>query len=331
VKVWVAGASGLLGHAFRRVLERREIPGVWSGREVDITDAGAVLAFAAREQPTHVINCAGYTRVDDAESDEAAAFAVNATGAGNVARAALEAGALLVHVSTDYVFDGAGQSPYREEDACSPVGSYGRTKREGERRVLEVFGGAGPAETASTGPDATAPAPGGEEAGRVFIVRTSWLFGEGGDNFVTTMLRLMREREVIEVVADQRGRPTYTRDFAKAALVLTGVIGRTRHGSPAEPQSAAPGGLYHFANANDTTWHGFASEIQRQAVGLGLTPSVRAIAPIGTAASGRRAPRPANSVLATDRIEVALGETPRPWQAALADYLEGMIDDRPAS
>jgi dTDP-4-dehydrorhamnose reductase len=319
VKVWVTGASGLLGQAFRHILERREIPAVPTGREVDVRDAGAVRAFAAKERPTHVINCAGYTRVDDAEADEAAAFAVNAAGAGNIARAAREIGALLVHFSTDYVFDGASRSPYREGDACSPAGAYGRTKREGERRVLEAFGMSG------------APAPGGEEAGRAYIVRTSWLFGPGGDNFVTTMLRLMREREVIEVVADQHGRPTYTRDLVNAALVLAGVIERTRHHSPPELHSRAPGGIYHFANANATTWHGFASEIQRQAIDLGLAPCVRTITPVATEASGRRAPRPAYSILATDRIEAALGEAPRPWQAALADYLEGMVNGRAAS
>ena len=268
-------------------------------QELDITDAARVDAYAETNGFTHVINCAAYTAVDRSESEEAAAYAVNAAGPHHLARAAARADAALLHVSTDYVFDGNARQPYREGDLCNPLGVYARSKREGELRVLETR-----SEGRSDRP--------------VYILRTSWLYGEGGSNFVATMLRLMAERRELRVVADQRGRPTYTRDLAEAVLKLLGL----------EVGAAAPvpdGGVYHFANRGETSWHEFATailDLGRQRGHRLVTQSIEAIT---SADYPVPAPRPAYSVLATEKIEAALGYAPRPWQDALGDYLDRIV------
>jgi dTDP-4-dehydrorhamnose reductase len=246
--------------------------------ELDIADATAVLEFVEQHHFTHIVNCAAYTRVDEAETELEAARAVNAIGPSNLAHAAARTGAHLVHISTDYVFDGRSSEPYAEDAPCAPRTAYGRTKREGEELVAVAF-------------------------------------GEGGHNFVTTMLALMAEREVLRVVGDQHGRPTYTRDLAEAALGLAGIVPR---GAPAES------GFYHFANAGATTWHAFAEQILRVGRALGFSLRTHTIEPVSTAAFPRPAPRPAYSVLSTRRFEHALGRAPRSWQDALAEYLDNL-------
>jgi dTDP-4-dehydrorhamnose reductase len=221
-----------------------------------------------------VINCAAYTKVDACEANEAEAHAINAIGAGHVAK--LARGKIAVHVSTDYVFDGSATTPYREDAPTGPINAYGRTKLAGEQAFLEAND-------------------------RGHVVRTSWLFGAAGPSFVGTMLRVLATKPEVRVVDDQRGRPTASVDLAAAVIAIA---------------LRTPGpGIYHFANAGDVTWFGFASAIKD----LARLPAT--LVPITTADYPTPAKRPAWSVLATDKLERAVGIVPRPWRDALIEQL----------
>jgi dTDP-4-dehydrorhamnose reductase len=214
----VTGAGGMLGADLVRVLDDRQVTALRRG-DLDITDAAAVREAVAGHDV--VINTAAFTNVDAAETDEPAAFAVNASGAGNVAHAATAVGARLVHVSTDYVFDGTGTRPYAEDAPRAPLGAYGRSKAAGEELVLRHPG--------------------------VYLVRTAWLYGEHGSNFARTMLRLAGERDTVSVVTDQVGQPTWSRDLAVAIVRLL--------------DAEAPFGIYHGTNAGEASWFDFARAI----------------------------------------------------------------------
>ncbi|MBX3194002.1 MAG: dTDP-4-dehydrorhamnose reductase [Microbacteriaceae bacterium] len=216
MKYLILGGRGMLGTDLRALLRERDTVAPQSA-ELDIRDAAAVTAAATGMDV--VINAAAYTHVDDAESHEDEARAVNALGAEHAARAAAEAGAAFVQVSTDYVFDGAGSEPYREDAPRHPLGAYGRTKAEGEERVLGAH-----------------PAP--------YIVRTAWLYGKAGRNFARTILTLAGQRDTVQVVNDQLGQPTWSADLASWILALV--------------RAEAPAGIYHGTNAGSTTWFGFA-------------------------------------------------------------------------
>lgn len=290
---WLIGAKGMLGQAVARRLDAANISHVDSDIEVDVTSRDAVFAFARAQAPRWVINCAAYTRVDDAETDYARALAVNGDAVAHLADACLEIGAGLVHVSTDYVFDGKAHRPYRADDVTAPLGAYGRSKLAGEEAIV-------------------ARIPRGL---RGLVVRTSWLFGEGGKNFVLTMLRLIAEREKLRVVADQHGRPTYTRDLAQALIALTDL----------EPgHSGAEPGIYHFANAGEVSWHAFTESIRELAREQGLPIKASLIEAISTSEYPLPAPRPAYSVLATDKIEPYLPAPIRPYRAALNEYISAL-------
>lgn len=269
--IWLVGGAGMLGQAVAARLEGE--PFVSTDREVDITDERAVASFAAEHQPNAILNCAAYTAVDAAEEHEAEATRINGDGPAVLARTCPEA--TLVHVSTDYVFAGDGERPYREDDPVAPLNAYGRSKRVGEKAVL-----AHP---------------------RGIVVRTAWLFGEGGPNFVRSMRKLMGERARLTVVDDQRGRPTYAGDLAAALVALTG---------------RAPG-IYHYANAGECTWHGFALAIAEEARALGAQLKVETIDPVTSDAFPRPAKRPAYSVLDTTKVTEALGVSPPSWREGL--------------
>lgn len=290
----------MLARALASRLDALGVSHIATDVDMDIGELERLLAFAREHRPTAILNAAAYTRVDDAEANEAVANRVNAEGAGNLARAALEVGARLLHYSTDYVFDGTAQSPYREDAPTAPRSAYGRSKLGGEQRLLATL--------------ATAPELG-------YVVRTSWLFGAGGPNFVKTMVGLMRDKEELRVVQDQHGRPTYTVDLADASLRLLGFGAA----APATP------GIYHFANGGPTSWHGFASSILEACRALGLPVKTKQIVPVTTAEFPRPAPRPAYSVLDTTRIEHALGYAPRHYLDTLPDYLtrEFAASERP--
>jgi dTDP-4-dehydrorhamnose reductase len=303
VKIWLVGAAGMLGQAVARQLNRLDVATEATDLELDIGRSAEVMHFARRHRFSHIVNCAAYTRVDDAEEDEERATVVNADGPANLGMAAAETGATLLHLSTDYVFDGTAAVPYPETAPCAPLGAYGRSKRAGELRLMETT-----SESTATWPH--------------YIVRTSWLFGEGGGNFVATMLGLMHRHERLRVVADQHGRPTYAADLARAVLDLLGV-------SPAAESAPATPGVYHFANRGATTWHGFARGILEQARAHRFPVRTKTIEPVDTTTFPRPAPRPAYSVLATDKIQTALGYEPRRWQEALAEYLRNVKNEYP--
>lgn len=283
MKVWIIGGTGMLGFALQGTLSARGHTVLSSGSDVDMTDASALAAFADRFAPTHVILSAAHTGVDKCESEVERATRLNADGPGVVGALVRARGLGAVHVSTDYVFSGVGTTPWREDDATGPTSAYGRTKLAGEARFLDACGGA--------------------------VVRTSWLFGPHGACFPATMLRLMREREELRVVADQVGRPTYTFDLAEA---LVDVLERKL------------AGIYHWANAGETSWHGFATAVRAGALARGLPIKAHTIHPITTAEYPTPAKRPAYSVLSTEKIEAALGTSPRPWQRALDSYLDAV-------
>ena len=287
VKVWIPGGTGMLGRAVQDRLREDAVAHVATGSAVDVANRDAIRRFVDETTPSHIINCAAYTAVDDAENEREAAERVNTTGAGHLAALAAERGISLLHVSTDYVFDGRAAHPYPVDAACSPRSVYGKTKRRGEESVL-------------------ATVEDGSER-RVHVVRTSWLFGPGGRNFVTTMLRLMSERRTLQVVADQHGRPTYTRDLAGALTAI--AIG-----------GDAPSGIHHVCNAGRTTWHGFASAIWERARQRGWPTATEAIEAVDTRAFPRPASRPLRAILDTSGVQ-ALGIAPRPWTEALDDYL----------
>ncbi len=286
MRVWVTGGNGMLGTAVRGVLAARGIDAIATDRELDITDLGAVELFATRESFTHAINCAAFTGVDLCETKEPEAHAVNAIGPRNVARVARARGAIAVHVSTDYVFDGHGHLPYLETDPTGPINAYGRTKLAGEHAFLDE----------------------GSDVGS-YVVRTSWLFGKSGANFVATMLRLFATRPEVRVVDDQTGRPTYAPDLANA-LVDVAV------------HKPAPG-IYHFANAGQVTWYGLAAATRTEAIARGL-PADAVLGKLTTAEYPTPARRPAWSVLSTDKLTAAIGVHPRPWREALASYFEAL-------
>jgi len=298
MKVWLVGGKGMLGTAVRERLERSGVAHVTTDLELDITDLERVRDFASAERPTHVINVAAYTRVDDAEAQEAAALSVNALGPEHLARAAADVGAHFLHFSTDYVFTGTAHEPYTEDAPTGPSSAYGRTKLAGEQRVLAV--------------------PGADRLAT--IVRTSWLFGENGPSFPQTIAKLCLEREELRVVADQRGRPTYTGDLADAALELAGLVGA---------RGAAAPGIYHFANAGETTWHAFAEAIRETLVRLGRPVKATRVVPVTTAEFPRPAPRPPYSVLDTRRIEAALGRKPRHFREPLDEFLTRLTSESP--
>ena len=240
--------------------------------EVDVTDAAAIDALIDAICPEGIIHCAAWTDVDGAETNEAAAHALNAGGSENVARAAARHGAVLVALSTDYVFDGTSESAYTEDAPTAPLGAYGRTKLAGEQAAVEAH-------------------PLGTR-----IVRTAWLYGAGGRNFVDTMRALAATHDEVQVVADQTGSPTWTKDLAPAL----------------EAGLTQPPGIYHATGSGSVTWAEFAEAIFTEA---GVSCRVR---PITTAAFGRPAPRPARSVLGVTRPGFP---RLRPWRDALRDYI----------
>ena len=210
-KVWIIGNRGMLGTELSELFASRGISVTGTDREVDITSQDALNAFAAEYKPRYIVNCAAYTAVDKAEDDRELCRALNADGAGNIARAANRAGARLVHISTDYVFNGNGTRPYREDDPTDPTGVYGLTKRDGEVLVLK-------------------------ENPESWIIRTAWLYGQHGNNFVHTMLRLMGERDELRVVNDQFGSPTWARDLAGVVADFVSLSGAGK---------SVPFGIYH--------------------------------------------------------------------------------------
>ena len=280
MKVLVTGAAGQLGRALvARAPGGVEIVAASSGK-LDISDRAAVLTMMDRERPALILNAAAYTAVDQAESDAQRAAAVNDTGVANLVAAAEAVGARVAHVSTDFVFDGAASRAYSVDAATAPLGVYGATKLAGEGRLRP----------------------------QDLCVRTAWVYAAEGRNFVSTMLRLMGEREELGVVADQIGSPTSACDLADALWRLA-LEGRD--------------GVFHYTNSGVASWYDFAVAIRDEATALGLLAATAArVKPIATADYPTPARRPAFSVLDTRKTAAALGETAPHWRHSLITVLE---------
>ena len=288
--IWLTGSKGMLGAEIYRLLEEAGLPFTGTDREVDITDPAELADFVNKQvQPfAWIINCAAYTAVDKAEDDRNNCSLLNSAGAGNIAHVANKAGAGLIHLSTDYVFNGKGNRPYTEEDDTDPIGVYGLTKRNGEIQVLE-------------------------KNPRSYIIRTAWLYGRHGNNFVYTMLRLMKEREYISVVNDQWGSPTWTCDLARVIITLISLT---------EAGSAIPCGIYHFTNEGEITWYDFAKEIYAQSCVLGILTKNCEIKPCTSTEFPAKVKRPGYSVLDKSRIKALLGIDVSAWNTSLKEFLK---------
>lgn len=276
-KVLVTGAAGMLG---RRVLEA--CPREWTVEgadidEFDITSLNDTLAFVGKCKPDVLMNCAAMTDVDGCESKYDMAYRINGIGAGNLARAAREVGAEILHVSTDYVFNGENPEPYLEDDPTCPVSAYGRTKLAGETLV------------AANNP-------------RHWSIRTQWLYGQDGKNFVETIINAAGQRDRLDVVNDQFGCPTYAKDLAVQMVRI------------AEERPVY--GIYHGSNKGSCSWFDFACAIVK---GVGMEHVQ--VAPMSSDKLDRPAKRPAHSVLRNYHLELTIGDSMRSWEEALADYL----------
>ena len=293
VKILLFGASGQVGHELRRSLAplgdvvlaaRRPVLADGTACELADFDAPASLPpLIERHAPDVVVNAAAYTAVDRAEDEADAAFRANAAAPGTIAEACARRGALLVHYSTDYVFDGTGARPYRETDPTAPVGVYGASKLAGEHAI------------AASGC-------------HYLILRTAWVYASHGHNFLATMLRLARERDELRVVADQIGTPT------PAGLIADVTAQVLRDPPPAS-------GVWHLTAAGSTSWHGFASAIVERAKALGLLAQQPAILPIATSDYPTRATRPAYSCLDTSRLQTDFAIRLPDWREGLEGVL----------
>ncbi|QIB34478.1 dTDP-4-dehydrorhamnose reductase [Ancylobacter pratisalsi] len=287
--ILLLGAGGQLGREVVALAEERAVALTALDRAgLDIADAAAIERVIGQARPDIVINAAAYTAVDRAESEPELATAINATAPGLIAQACARHGAALLHVSTDYVFDGTKPSAYVESDAIAPLGVYGASKAAGEGAVREALD-------------------------MHVILRTSWVYGPHGGNFLKTMLRLAGERDRLTVVADQHGCPTATRDIAEALFTAADAF---RAGT------AVPG-TYHFAGSGATSWHGFATEIvARAARHTGRLPEVAAIT---TAEYPTPARRPANSELSSDLFAARFGYRAAPWRQRTAEVVDRLL------
>lgn len=289
--ILVIGAGGQLARALACLGTIDEQPVVCCGRpDIDIANASSLERCLNALAPAVVVNAAAYTAVDKAEQDRASAYAVNAQGPEHLARLCQARDLPLVHVSTDYVFDGSSEIPYRETDPVRPLGVYGASKLAGEEAIRQG-------------------------CPRHVILRTAWLYGRDGHNFAKTMLRLGAEREELSIVDDQRGSPTSTDDLAAAVATIVRRLLDT------DTSGEDLWGTYHVTCAGETTWFGFAQEIFRLVVAKGQkVPKLR---PITTAEFNAPALRPSYSVLDSGKVEAAFGIALPPWQESFAACFAG--------
>ncbi len=280
--IWLIGNKGMLGTEIALALENAGLSYIGSGSEVDITDKNAVQSFISGKEFTHIINCSAYTAVDKAESEEEKAMLLNCVGVGNIADAAGQLDAVVIHFSTDYVFDGTSAEPYCETDPTNPVSAYGRTKLAGEKALSET-------------------------TDKYFIFRISWLYGAYGNNFVSTMIRLMNERDSLGIVDDQKGSPTYTKTLAQNIVNL--VLSDTDKY-----------GVYHFSDEGVISWYDFAAEIYRLGKQNGIIKKNTVLNPITTDQYPTAAKRPAMSAFNKSKVKNLLNFKLNKWKDNLSDY-----------
>ncbi len=288
MKVAVFGRDGQLGLSLVGTAPENCDLVATSRIDLDVTDESQVFDYCADSRPDVIVNAAAYTAVDRAEAEPEIAASVNIDGPRIIASAARAVGARVIHISTDYVFDGESSIPYRPDAAMKPLNVYGQTKRDGEVAMLEEAGGS------------------------AVVIRTSWLYSRYGRNFVKTMLTMMRERDELRVVADQFGTPTWADSLAKVVWRFVDA-----------PDLS---GTFHWTDGDDTTWHGFAVAIQEEACSLGLLSTRIPIHAITTAEYPTAAKRPLYSVLDCSSTEAALNSRQTHWRDNLRQMLMGMLD-----
>jgi dTDP-4-dehydrorhamnose reductase len=282
MKVLITGGNGQLGWELQRAVPAG-VQAVAVGRqELDITNPNTIERLFKKTRPAVVINTAAYTAVDKAEQEKELAYAVNAQGAANIARAAMEHGAQVIHISTDFVFDGKKSRPYLPEDTPGPINVYGASKLEGERLVNDICGG------------------------RVLIIRTAWVYSSHGSNFVRTILRLINERDRLNIVDDQIGTPTWAKGLANTVwkAIERGLTG-----------------VYHWTDAGVASWYDFAVAIQEEALDLGLVKRAIPIVPIRTEDFSTSAQRPAYSVLEKKKLWSEFNQIGHHWREGLRAML----------
>lgn len=291
--IWVIGCKGMLGSEICRQLAENNIQHVQTDIDVDITDINALQAFAEVWNVTYIINCAAYTAVDKAESDVELARKLNAIAPANISKVAKNVGAIVIHISTDYVFDGTGNVPYTEDMAVKPIGVYGVTKAEGEKAISD-------------------------NNDKYYILRTAWLYGWAGKNFVYTMIRAMNTHEAVKVVNDQKGSPTFAGDLAAVILKIIA-------------EKDVPYGTYHVTDLGEITWWDFTNEIKKQGIETGLIhpchsePGSESYCVVNACTTDEYptpAKRPAYSVLSKDKIQQALNITLPDWKESLSVFLK---------
>ena len=290
--IWLIGNKGMLGSEIARQLTENKIDFVGTDIDVDITSYDALSTFAKNKSIKWIINCAAYTAVDLAESNVELATKLNANAPGNIAKVAKEIDATVIRISTDYVFDGTGDSPRTEDMEIAPIGVYGVTKADGEKSVSE-------------------------NSEKYYILRTAWLYGWAGKNFVYTMLRAMNKNPAVKVVADQKGTPTFAGDLADVILKII------------SKENLIPYGIYHVTDLGETTWWDFTNEIKNQGIDAGYLQNKDCVVnPCTTEEYPTPAKRPAYSVLSKDKIQKALGITLPQWQESLAVFLKSDLFDK---
>jgi dTDP-4-dehydrorhamnose reductase len=308
--IWITGCKGMLGSELTRQLTLAHIPWIGTGSEVDITNPQALETFINTTETASyyssnlkdngkvrwIINCAAYTSVDKSEDESKKAHAINADGPLNIARTARAHGAKLIHISSDYVFDGSSSFPYTENMPKAPIGVYGRTKAEGEDNVAK-------------------------EMTQYYIIRTSWLYGFEGTNFVYTMTKLLNTHDSIKVINDQKGCPTFCGDLASVLLRFIEKSDSAK--SFFGKNSAAPYGIYHFSDEGETSWYDFAKLVYEYGKKAGRITQACTIQPCTTEEYQSKAVRPAYSVLCKAKIEKELHIKIPSWQSSLDHFMKG--------
>jgi dTDP-4-dehydrorhamnose reductase len=281
--IWLIGNRGMLGSDVEKLLVGTELKFFASDSDVDITSLETLESFTEDKSIDWIINCAAYTAVENAESNRDEACAINAKGPENIAKIAKNKNAKMIHISTDYVFDGKKDSAYLESDTTNPINIYGSSKLEGEKNIINIWP-------------------------RYFIIRTSWLYGHNGNNFVKMMLGFFQKGADVSVVSDQFGSPTYSADLAK---VIVNIVSK-------DPKEY---GVYNFTNEGKISWSDFASEIQELALKHGLVDKKITVKSVPTSEYPSKITRPVNSHLSRDKIRQTFGVDVRNWKVALEEFI----------
>ena len=289
--VWLIGCKGMLGTEIARQITENRIDYIGTDIDVDITNPQALAEFVKGKEITYIVNCSAYTAVDKAESDAEFAKRLNEDGTRNIANLANQIHAKIIHISTDYVFDGTASSPYTEDMQIAPIGVYGKTKAAGESAIRQNLY-------------------------EYYIIRTAWLYGWAGNNFVYTMIKAMNTHDSVKVVNDQKGTPTFAGDLAGVIIKII-------------QKQNVPYGTYHCTDLGEITWWDFTNEIKKQGLELGLITNKDCVVnPCFTDEYPTPAKRPAYSVLSKAKIQKILGISLPDWKDSLAVFLKSELFEK---